>query len=61
MTNFLVGSNLQAPNIEEKKHFDENDGAHRQSTVEHLVLEDVGEGGGVPGEQVRVPRRGELA
>ena len=37
------------------KHYDGNDGAHRESPVEHLVLEDVGEGGGVPGEQVGVP------
>ena len=37
------------------KPYDGNDGAHRESPVEHLVLEDVGEGGGVPGEQVGVP------
>ena len=29
---------------------------NRESAVEHLVLEDVGEGGGVPGEEVGVPR-----
>ena len=34
---------------------------NRESAVEHLVLEDVGEGGGVPGEEVGVPRRGQLA
>ena len=34
---------------------------NRESPVEHLVLEDVGEGGGVPGEEVGVPRRGQLA
>ena len=34
----------------------ENAGAHRESAVEHLVLEDVREGGGVPGEEVTVPR-----
>ena len=39
---------------------EENHGTYRKPPVEHLVLEDVGEGGGVPGQQVRVPRRGEL-
>ena len=33
---------------------------NRESPVEHLVLEDVCEGGGVPGEQVGVPRRRQL-
>ena len=42
------------------KKVEENDGTYRKPPVEHLVLEDVGEGGGVPGQQVRVPRRGEL-
>ena len=46
--------------ISKGKHYDGNDGAHRESPVEHLVLEDVGEGGGVPGEEVGVPRGGEL-
>ena len=43
------------------RKLEENHGTYRKPPVEHLVLEDVGEGGGVPGEQVRVPRRGELA
>ena len=51
---------LVTPHDDERLEGGRNPGTYRKPPVEHLVLEDVGEGGGVPGQQVRVPRRGEL-